>query len=73
MTRQQFMQVLIRLNPNNGKSTNDLPLGVWLPMVAMGTASHCFVKQVPENDDTRTLRYQINHLANKGHWDFEDV
>lgn len=74
MTRDEFKELLIRLNVHN-KVAIENP-GASLPLLTMFTAAHCFTHDIdfdtPEKlKDIQALRDQCLSLETKGYFIFE--
>jgi len=39
-----------------------------LPFMVRYIAAEAWLRQIPENEDTKTFREQVAHLNDKGHW-----
>ncbi len=70
MNQKEFVDVLKRLYP----STEDMlkSNSMTIPKIANSAVEYLWMNQVPENDDTAVLRYQMECLESPGWFDFED-
>ncbi len=68
MTKDEFKELLIRLNPANAYPVEQ---GNALPLLSVSTAAHCFTYEVT-GADTEMLRNQLLSLNTKGCFDFTE-
>ncbi len=72
MTKLENLRRIIKRLHNNDYTYKHYLESAGIVRMAEKTALDLWLKEIPEDDDTRELRRQINYLNKHGQWDMAD-